>query len=187
MKVLETERLILRNWEERDRGLFHEINADPQVMEFFPFRRDRVQSDARMDELRRSIETIGFGWFALALKDGDRAIGFTGLAETGEVPAYRPQTVEIGWRLARAHWGCGYATESAQALIDWGFETLGLPEIVAYAVAGNHRSIAVMKRLGLKHRPRYDFDHPNVGDDHPHLKRHVFYDLTRKDWLAQRG
>ena len=55
MRPLRTERLILRNWEERDRELFHRINSDDRVMEFFPFRRDRAQADAVMDRMRDDI------------------------------------------------------------------------------------------------------------------------------------
>lgn len=184
MTKLRTERLIIRNWQEHDRDLFHEINSDPAVMEFFTFRRNRTEADAKMDELRRAIEERGYGWFALAQGSTNEAVGFAGLADTDEVPAYRPTTVEIGWRLPTRHWGKGYATEAGQALLRWGFETLKLPEIVSYAVATNHRSTAVMERLGLIRRPEFDFDHSAVGDKFPHLKRHVFYALTREEWQA---
>ena len=141
MKPLETDRLIIRNWEERDRDLFHEINSDPQVMEFFPFRRDRAQSDAMMDKLRGQIDDRGMGFTALELKATGEAIGFAGLHLDG-VNIFPPGTIEIGWRLARPHWGKGYVTEAGRELLRWGFEDLKLPNIVCFAVDGNRRSTA---------------------------------------------
>jgi RimJ/RimL family protein N-acetyltransferase len=93
-------------------------------------------------------------------------------------------TIEIGWRLAPEYWGKGYATEAAEAWLAFGFETLGLDEIVSFAVAGNRRSTAVMERIGMKADPASDFDHPAIGDDYAHLRRHVTYRLSRADWQA---
>jgi RimJ/RimL family protein N-acetyltransferase len=183
VKPLETERLIIRNWAERDRDLFHEINSDPEVMEFFPFRRDRAASDAKLDELRDQIEDRGFGFTALELKATGETIGFAGLHRDG-LGIFPPDTIEIGWRLAVRYWGKGYVTEAGHELLRWGFEELKLPRIVCFAVAGNSRSIAVMHRLGLRHRPENDFDHPLVDDAQPRLKPHVFHELTREEWRA---
>jgi RimJ/RimL family protein N-acetyltransferase len=180
--IAETERLILRNWREEDRDLFFEINSDPEVMEFFPFRRDRAQADAMFDRLSAVIAETGLGFFALALKASDRAVGFCGLARTDLEPVLPAGTVEVGWRLARAHWGKGYASEAAAALVDLGFRRFGLKEIVSFAVADNQRSTAVMKRIGMRHDPARDFDHPKVATSHPHLIRHVLYAIDRAMW-----
>jgi RimJ/RimL family protein N-acetyltransferase len=185
MKPLETERLVIRNWQERDRDLFHEINSDDTVMEFFAFRRTRQESDAFMDRLRDGIASRGYGFTALALRDTGEAIGFAGLADTDEAAAFKPLAVEIGWRLAPRHWGKGYVTEAGRALLAFGFETLALPEIVSFAVHDNRRSTAVMERLGMTPLPDYDFDHSRVPDSRPDLKRHVFYVIRREDWLAR--
>jgi RimJ/RimL family protein N-acetyltransferase len=72
--------------------------------------------------------------------------------------------VETGWRLARDAWGHGYATEAARAAVDHGFDRLGLTEILAIAVAGNERSFAVMRRLGMTPVPSLDFDDPHAPD-----------------------
>ena len=93
--------------------------------------------------------------------------------------------VEIGWRLAPEFWGNGYATEAGGELLRFGFEELDLAEIVSFAVRQNEPSMAVMHRLGMRHEPAGDFDHPKVPDTHPHLKRHVFYTLSRTDWRGQ--
>lgn len=179
---LETERLIIRNWKETDRDLFHLINFDEQVMAFFPFRRDRVQSDAMMDDLKARIRVDGYGFTAIALKDGGAAIGFCGLANAKLEDAFPEEAIEIGWRLAPTYWGKGYATEAAERLIKFGFETLNLDEIVSFAVADNIRSTAIMKRIGMVRQAERDFDHPRVPDTHPHLVRHVVYAISRSDW-----
>jgi RimJ/RimL family protein N-acetyltransferase len=186
VKPIRTERLILRNWEERDRELFHRINSDERVMEFFPFRRDRAAADAKMDEVRAWIDEDGYGFAAAEIAATGECIGFIGLSGTEDIDVLAPGTIEIGWRLAPEFWGKGYVTEAAEAWLDYGFETLGLDEIVSFAVADNHRSTAVMKRLGMRADAGADFDHPAVPDSHPHLKRHVMYRLPRADWQARK-
>ncbi len=182
MKPIRTQRLILRNWEERDRDLFHRINSDERVMEFFPFRRDRAQADAKMDEFRDTIARQGFGWTPAEIAATGECIGFVGLSRTGHMPFLPADTIEIGWRLAPEFWGRGYVAEAARAWLDLGFETLGLDEIVSFAVADNRRLTSVMERIGMTADPSRDFDHPGVPETHPHLRRHVFYRLTRREW-----
>lgn len=178
MKMLETARLVIRNWEDRDRDLFHEINSDERVMEFFPFRRSRAETDALLDRLRDDIGRNGFGFCALELKVTREAVGFAGLNRTDVVPGL-PGAMEIGWRLAFRHWGNGYATEAARELLAFGFRDLGLERVVSFAVAGNFRSTAVMERLGMIRDATHDFDHPGVPDTRPELSRHVFYRIDR--------
>ncbi len=186
MKPIRTERLILRNWQERDRALFHRINSDERVMEFFPFRRERAAADAKMDEVRAWIDEDGYGFAAAEIAATGECIGFAGITGTEDVDVLPGGTIEIGWRLAPEFWGQGYVTEAAEAWLAYGFETLDLDEIVSFAVTENHRSIAVMKRLGMRADPEADFDHPTVPESHPHLKRHVLYRLPRADWQARK-
>jgi RimJ/RimL family protein N-acetyltransferase len=186
MNPIETERLIIRNWCDRDRDLFFEINSDDRVMAFFPFRRDRAQSDSMMDRLRADNERRGYGFAALELKATGATIGFAGLAPTDLVASIKGECVEIGWRLAPRHWGKGHATEAANRLLAFGFDELALPEIVSFAVWNNHPSTAVMRRIGMVADPAGDFDHPNVPDTHPHLKRHVLYRLAASDWRQRK-
>ena len=89
--------------------------------------------------------------------------------------------VEVGWRLAKEHWGNGYATEAARTAIDYGFGTAGMDEIVSFAIPANKRSLRVMERLGMTHDPGDDFDHPRFLDDE-RLRRHVLYRMTAKRW-----
>ncbi|MDJ0612229.1 MAG: GNAT family N-acetyltransferase [Rhizobiaceae bacterium] len=172
---LKTERLIIRNWQDGDRELMHLVNSDEQVMEFFPARRNREESDATLDRIRDSINEKGYGFTPIALKDSNEPIGFCGLADaTAESPEFEG-LIEIGWRLAPQFWRQGYVTEAAKRLLQFGFDDMALNEIVSFAVHTNHRSTAVMERIGMKHDPARDFDHPGVPDTHPHLKRHVVY------------
>lgn len=187
MRPMLTQRLVIRNWEPRDAALFHLINSDDVVMEFFPFRRDRTQSDAVLETLSAGIAQKGFGFAALEIRSTGECIGFCGLHADGVVPTLPPGTVEIGWRLAPAHWGKGYVTEAAEAWLAAGFGAMGLGEIVSFAVWNNRRSIAVMERLGMRRDPSGDFDHPRVPRTHPHLQRHVLYRLTKEDWRARTG
>jgi RimJ/RimL family protein N-acetyltransferase len=83
----------------------------------------------------------------------------------------------VGWRLGRSAWGHGYATEAARAAVAFGFEEVGLGEIVSFTTPINRRSRAVMERLGMSHDPRDDFDHPNLPPGHPQ-RAHVLYRLA---------
>ena len=182
MRQIRTERLILRNWEERDRDLFYRINSDDRVMAFFPFRRDRAEADAMMDRMRKDILAHGYGWTAAEIAASRTCIGFVGLHDAEIDPVVPAGTIEIGWRLAPEFWGHGYVTEAAEALLDFGFETLGRDEIISFAVWNNHRSTSVMERLGMIRDAAGDFDHPRIPGTHPELKRHALFRLSREDW-----
>ncbi|MBO9098827.1 MULTISPECIES: GNAT family N-acetyltransferase [unclassified Rhizobium] len=182
MIILETDRLIIRNWREPDRDLFFEINSDETVMKFFPFRRDRASADAFFDHLKTLIAETGLGFYALESKATGETIGFCGLARTDLEPFIPLGTVEIGWRLPVRFWGQGFISEAATALLRHGFETLHLDEVVSFAVHNNHRSTAVMRRIGMHRDMNGDFDHRRVPDSRPELKRTVLYRLTADQW-----
>jgi RimJ/RimL family protein N-acetyltransferase len=179
MLELETQRLRLRQWRPEDRAPFAALNADAEVMEHFPAPLTRAESDALADRIAQLIERQGWGLWALEERDGGRFLGFTGLAHPGFDAPFGP-AVEIGWRLARDAWGRGYATEAARAAAAFAFEALELEEIVAFTAVPNERSRAVMRRLGMRHDPADDFDHPLVAS--PRLRRHVLYRLRAADW-----
>jgi RimJ/RimL family protein N-acetyltransferase len=184
--ILETKRLRLRNWQEDDRNLFREINADSKVMEFFPFRRSYAEADALMAKLNGMIADTGLGFYCLELKETREPMGFCGLSLVNMPEIFPPDVVEIGWRLATRFWGNGYVTEAARALLDFAFGEKHLDAVVSFAVPDNHRSTAVMKRIGLHRAAEMDFDHPRVPDTHPHLKPHVVYAVTRDEWRQHR-
>lgn len=178
----ETERLQLRQWRPEDRAPFATLNADAQVMEFFPSTLDKATSDAMADRCQSLIAERGWGLWAVELKATGQFIGFVGL----NIPAYElpfSPCVEIGWRLAKDFWGKGYATEAAKCALQVGFEQLELPEIVAFTTITNRRSRAVMERLGMELSPDY-FDHPALAKDHP-LLQHCLYRLAAKPSLLR--
>ncbi|MCE9650212.1 MAG: GNAT family N-acetyltransferase [Parvibaculum sp.] len=175
--TLKTERLILRPWRADDFDAFAAMSADPEVMEFLMAPVDRTASDANAERLKAHIETHGFGFWALEIPGVAPFIGFTGLIHVSFDAPFVP-AVEIGWRLARAHWGKGYAVEAAKASLEHGFGPLGLEEIVALTVPANIRSQQVMRRIGMTRNEADDFDHPRVPEGHP-LKRHVLYRVKR--------
>jgi RimJ/RimL family protein N-acetyltransferase len=177
-----THRLILRKWRESDREPFARMNCDPEVMEYFPALLSREESDALVDRAEAHLEQHGFGPWAAELRESRQFIGYVSLFIPQFEAAFTP-CVEIGWRLARAHWGKGLAIEGARALVRHGFEILRLPELVSFTVPANLRSLRVMEKVGMTHDPLDDFDHPSIPADHP-LQRHVLYRLKRDDWLA---
>ena len=177
---LRTQRLLLRRWRPQDREPFAAINADPFVMEHFPAPLSRAQSTALIERIEACFEHHGYGLWALELGEREQLIGFAGLAPVDIPVAFAP-AVEVGWRLARAFWGHGYATEAAAAAIELGFTRRALPEIVSFTATQNTRSRGVMERLGMRRDPAEDFDHPLVAHD-ARLRRHVLYRLRRSDW-----
>ena len=187
MTLLETDRLLIRNWEDRDGDIAHEINSDDTVMKYFPFRRSRSEANAFLARLREGIDREGFGFCALELKATGEAIGFAGIKRTDIVPTLRSDTMEIGWRLATRYWGKGYATEASREWLRHGFEQLDLDRIASFAVHDNQRSTAVMERLSMRRTPEHDFDHAGIPDTHAALRPHVVYLLDRADWLRDNG
>jgi len=172
---LHTDRLVLRRWRPADKEPFVRINADPVVMEHFPSTLDRAESDAFADRIEAGFEARGYGLWAVEIPAQAEFIGFVGLA-LHDFPAHFTPAVEIGWRLARNHWGRGFATEAARTAIADGFDRIGLDEIVSFTATANVRSVAVMERLGMAHDPADDFDHPRLPVGH-HLRHHVLYRL----------
>lgn len=182
--VIETPRLLLRDWNDADVESWAEMNADPEVMKFFPrlFTRDRsVEIAARM---REELARDGFGWWVVEMKDG---LPFAGVVALQAVPfeAHFTPVNEIGWRFRRDAWGCGYATESAAALLDVAFETLGWNEVVAMTAAINRPSRKVMERLGMTYDPADDFVHPQLEREH-RLQPCVLYRMAAASWLQRR-
>ena len=180
---LRTDRLVLRAWRCADAEPFAAMGADPEVMRHLGGTIDRRSSDALARRIADRLDGRGHGLWALQAPGVADFVGFTGLAPV-EDPAMPPApAVEIGWRLAREHWGQGYATEAAAAALRHGFVELGLAEIVSFTVPANRASWRVMERLGMHRDPADDFDHPRFGDGHP-LRRHVLYRLRADEWRA---
>lgn len=175
MSELYTERLILRRWRDSDRETFARMNADPEVMRFFPAPLSRAESDAFVDRIERHFDEHGFGLWAVEVPGVAPFVGDVGLSIPSFEAHFMP-AVEVGWRLDRPFWGHGYATEAARAATVDAFGRVGLREIVSFTIPINLPSIRVMERLGMTRNPHDDFDHPGVAAGHPY-RRHVLYRL----------
>ncbi|MBV9986562.1 MAG: GNAT family N-acetyltransferase [Chitinophagaceae bacterium] len=170
---IETERLILRGWQSSDAAGYCRLNADEEVMEFFPATLTEKESLAHINRMKRHIAEKGYGLFALERKQDGAFIGFTGLSTPGFDAFFTPCT-EIGWRLDKKYWNKGYASEAAGACLRFGFEELKLDRIYSFTAVSNTRSENVMKRIGMHHAGF--FEHPLLAETHP-LRRHVLYKL----------
>ncbi len=177
MPELATSRLKLRSWREGDLAPFAALNADPQVMRYLGAPLGRARSDELAAAWQARLASEGCGIFVLERAADGAFLGCCGLAVPGFTAHFTPCT-EILWRLARAHWGFGYATEAARACLRLAFGELGLAEVVAFTVSHNTRSRAVMERLHMTHDPGENFAHPRLSADHP-LSAHVLYRARR--------
>jgi RimJ/RimL family protein N-acetyltransferase len=175
--MIQTQRLHLRLWRDKDLPAFAAMNADPRVMEFFPRPLDRDESNARAVRIREHFARHGFGLWAVDVPGVAEFVGFVGLS-VPDFEAHFTPCVEVGWRLGHEHWGRGYATEAARAALDFGFQRLALEEIVSFTVPANQRSRRVMEQIGMIRTPDDDFDHPVLPEGHP-LRRHVLYRALR--------
>ncbi len=182
--VLQTERLILRNWCPEDLDHLASMNVDDEVMRYFPDRPDRAASAQMLARIMATMERQGFGFWVLERREDSDFIGFAGLLRPAFHAHFTP-CVEVGWRLKRPFWGQGYATEAGQASLDFAFDHFDLDEVVSMAVTDNLPSRRVMERLGMIRRPEDDFAHPKLPFDHP-LRPHVLYRLSRKAWTRGR-
>jgi len=173
---------VLRRFRDADREPFAALNADLEVMRHFPAALDREQSDALIDRIEAHFDEHGFGLWAVELADTGALAGFVGLAIPRFEAAFTP-CVEVGWRLAREHWGAGIAPEAAERALRFGFGEAGLDEIVSFTSQANAPSRRVMEKLGMQHDPADDFEHPSVAEG-SHLRCHVLYRLSRAQWKA---
>lgn len=171
--ILETERLILRQWKEEDREPFASLNSDKETMSFFPSTYSREVSDMLIDRETERIKKNDIGLLAVEVKATGEFLGFIGLARPSYETHFTPCT-EIGWRLNRQSWGQGYATEGALEVIRFAFEELGLQEVVSFTSKLNLASIRVMEKIGMNRDLSGDFDHPFLDEGHK-LRRHVLY------------
>jgi len=176
MVELLTPRLVLRQWGAADLEPFAALNADPEVMQYFPAPLSREHSDALANHAHAAIARRGWGLWAVEVLEIEAFIGFVGLAEP-RFEAHFVPAVEVGWRLARGHWGNGYATEAGSAAVAFGFDELHLDELVSFTSAVNERSQRVMERLGMVRNPAEDFEHPGVPEGP--LRTHVLFRLPR--------
>jgi len=169
--VIETPRLILRNWTDQDYDALLAICSDPKVMEYFPATLTAAETKGFLSRLQKSYTEKGYTYFAAEHRESGDVVGFIGLADQKYKSPFTPAT-DIGWRLLPKYWGKGLATEGAKACLKFAFETAALKEIIAVATVSNLPSIRVMEKIGLKEWGY--FDHPALMD-HKTLKNCVVY------------
>jgi len=159
---IKTGRLLLRRWREDDVEPFAAMCSDPEVMRYIGSgaTRTRAQALASIEAYERDWEEKGYGLCAVELLEDGGFLGFTGLSEPTFLPEVMP-AVEIGWRFARQSWGKGYASEAAQAALEYGLNDLGLSEIVSIYQVENHASERIIQKLGM-HFDRETID-PTCG------------------------
>jgi RimJ/RimL family protein N-acetyltransferase len=181
--MIETERLLLRRWTARDRAPFAALNGDAAVMRHMLRALTPLESDAMILRFEDRWQSDGVG-FAVAERSADAAfVGMVGLSRL-RLPELGPPidgALEVGWRLAPAYWGRGYATEAARAWLGYGFDRLGMDEIVAITSAANLPSQAVMRRLGMRPDPARSFEHPALPPGDP-LSPHLLFAIGRDAW-----
>jgi RimJ/RimL family protein N-acetyltransferase len=171
-------RLVLREWQERDRAPFAIMNADPIVMRYFAAPLTLEESNEAADRYNHQLERDGFTMFAVEDRLSGEFVGVLG-AQTMRfaVPNLPQPAVEIGWRLNSASQGRGLATEGATAVLDHLRQTGTITEVVAITAPLNLPSRNVMQKLGMHYRPELTFDHPLVPEGSP-LKQQVLYSLA---------
>jgi RimJ/RimL family protein N-acetyltransferase len=175
--ILETERLILREWRDSDRAIYASFTADPETRRFYPNTLTRAETGKAIDRYIRGLAHNGFGYLAVQRKSDGTFIGDVGLAPV-EMPIHGNPPVELGYLLGRPYWGQGYAPEAARAWIAYAFDALGLPQVAAWTASINHPSRRVMEKAGMTRDPAGDFEHPKVPQGHP-LRPHVLYRIAR--------
>ena len=169
--LFKSNRLGFRNWLDTDLENLAAINADKEVMEFFPCTRTREETMAFIQRMQKQYEEKGYCYFAVdTLVDGN-LIGFIGLSEQNYVADFTP-CIDTGWRLAKSAWNKGYATEGAKRCLEFGFETLHLDKIYAIAPVVNTKSQRVMMKIGM-HKVK-TFDHPQLLDNAGLRKCHLY-------------
>ena len=176
--MIETPRLLLRNWHEQDLAPFNAMCRDPDVMRYLGPPQTLAETAAAITRLRDLQATTGHSFWAVERREDGRFLGFCGLKAPPADIAILSGSIEIGWRLARDAWGAGYAREAAAASLGWGWENLPNDRIIAMTVLANTRSWGLMERLGMIRQPAMDFDHPALADGDP-LKPHIVYAIDR--------
>ena len=172
--------ITLRAWRDDDLAPYAGMNADPEVMRYFPGTLTAAESQESYRRQRQLIEDRGWGLWVVDV-DGAFA-GFTGLA-VPRFEAHFTPCVEIGWRLRREFWGRGIAYTAARQAERYAFETLELDELLTFTAAINTPSVRLMERLGFARDLRGDFWHPTLPADSP-LRLHVLYRKPRTQWTA---
>jgi RimJ/RimL family protein N-acetyltransferase len=176
--VIETTRLILREWCDADRAVFHELCNSPAVTAYLGGPASPLEIDAAIARMRSSQEADGFCFWAVERRDDNAFLGYCGLKRVIGRGTAIDGEVEIGWRLREDAWGQGYAREAALATLRWAWRRTPALRVIAMTVPSNRSSWGLMERIGMVRLPELDFGHPSFPDNHP-LHRHIVYGASR--------
>ncbi len=174
--IFKSKRLGFRTWDFNDTDPMFEINADDDVMEFFPYKPSKQDTQDFIYRMQEMQKEKGFCYFAIDILENNEFAGFIGLCEQTYLDELGP-FVDIGWRLKKSVWNKGYATEGAKACLDYGFNKIGLETIYSVAPEINIKSELIMKKIGMKKTGT--FDHPKLID-YKELVSCVFYKKNRE-------
>jgi RimJ/RimL family protein N-acetyltransferase len=174
--LITTPRLVLRTFRLDDLPTYAALNADPEVTRYLGGPLSRKESDGIAAWAQQLCRAEGIGLLAVERREDGALLGMCGLHHLH----WYPDDIELGFRLAREHWGQGYATEAAAAWLAHGFTALGLPRVISVTDVPNARSIAVMRRLGMLRDHEADLDD---GDDR---FRAVVHAITADQWRDHR-
>jgi RimJ/RimL family protein N-acetyltransferase len=176
--IFKSERLGFRNWSVKDVNEFAEINADLEVMEFFPKPLAKIETLDFINRLQKHYDDNGYTYFAVEILETGELIGFIGLAYQEYKTEFTPAT-DIGWRLKASAWGKGYATEGAKKCLEYAFNVLNLTHIISVFTEKNIKSENVMKKIGMEKIGT--FKHPNLKD-YPDYEKCICYQITKTTW-----
>ncbi|MBW8348825.1 GNAT family N-acetyltransferase [Bacillus sp. IITD106] len=176
MIYVETLRLQLSDWKETDLEPFSRLNADEQVMMYFPKPLSKEETNVFHQSILSELKECGFGLYAVEVKENKEFIGFIGFHKATFKADFTP-CIEIGWRLKKEAWGKGYATEGASACLQYGFNELGFSDVYSFTSDVNKPSKNVMKKIGMNFIKT--FNHPKIKNDSP-LSKHVLFHISQK-------
>ena len=170
-----TPRLLLRPWQASDLAPFARMNADPLVRRYFSGVLTAAESDASVDRFTAHYDAHGFTFFAAELRENRTFVGFIGLVHSHDNIPMPAGYLEAGWRIDRAHWGKGLATEGARACVRYALDDRGAAGVGAITTVTNAPSINVMRKVGMTVGPH--FMHPDIDPADP-VAPHVLYSLA---------
>ena len=169
--IIVTQRMYLRQWNEKDAQFLFDLNSDPEVIRF--------TGDSSFGSIEKAREFIGdydhyrkwtYGRWLCILRENETPIGWCGLKNQMDDLGI----IDLGYRFVKSAWGKGFATEASMAVLDFGFQNLRIPKITGRVALGNDASEKVLLKCGMK------FLHESDCEHHPAK----WYQITASDWLS---
>ena len=176
--IFKSQRLGFRNWTENDLTELAKLNADLEVMEYFPKTFTEKESAELIERFQKHFEKDGYTYFATETLKNKELIGFVGLAFQEYKTEFTP-AIDIGWRLKKNTWENGYATEGAKKCLEFAFKELNLEKIIATCTEKNSKSENVMKKIGMEKMG--EFKHPDLKK-YPEYEKCVCYGINKNVW-----